>query len=65
MALSPHGRRVPQVNLLATPPRMFSWRMPIGMVEVGAIGCAVIALGVVAFVLGLLLGWHPDVRFGL
>ncbi len=65
MAMRPNGRRVPQVNLLAPPQRMFSWRLPIGFVEVGAIGCAVILLGFVAFVVGLVLGWHPDLSFGL
>jgi hypothetical protein len=64
MDVRPSRRRVPQVNLLAPPPQALSVRLPVGWVEIGAVGCGVLIWGTVAFGLGLLLGWHPDLGLG-
>jgi len=58
------GRRIPTVNLFAAPPRVLSSQMPLALAGVGAIGCGVVVFAAVAFAMGLLLGWHPEVRFG-
>lgn len=62
--MSLHNRYVPQVNLLAQPPRVRGWLPPLGSTEIGAIGCSVLILAVVAFFVGVVLGWHPHLGGG-
>ena len=57
-------RRIPSVNLFASPPRVLSSQVALRLAEIGAIGCGVLVIGAVAFAIGLLMGWHPEVRFG-
>lgn len=52
-------RRVPEVNLFAPPTRGFSVRLPAGWAQIGAVGCVMLVWGLIAFGLGLLMGWHP------
>jgi hypothetical protein len=63
MSMTPR-RRIPRVNLFAGPPRVLSSQGPLGLAEIGAIGCGVLVFGAITFAIGLLLGWHPQVRFG-